>query len=64
LGGRNLEARRAEGTEVPYLLPALIAAAPNMTLYITEVEGKADVLAKMTSERRSWMPVLKYGLKK
>jgi DNA primase len=42
-----VEARRAEGAELPYLLPALIAAAPNMPVYITEGEGKADLLAKL-----------------
>jgi hypothetical protein len=36
-----------KGPKLPYLLPALIAAAPNMAVYITEGEGKADLLAKI-----------------
>jgi hypothetical protein len=36
-----------KGPKLPYLLPALFAAAPNMPVYITEGEGKADLLAKL-----------------
>ena len=39
--------RAPKGPKLPYLLPALLAAAPNMPVYITEGEGKADLLAKL-----------------
>ena len=36
-----------KGPKLPYLLPALITAAPDTPVYITEGEGKADLLAKL-----------------
>ena len=36
-----------KGPKLPYRLPELMAAPPKMPIYITEGEGKAELLAKL-----------------